>query len=187
MLAPVERNEKLGLRETMRYEYKGYTPKWGSMMCRENLERLDAVNRLHWNSRGRPNRRVFLDEYEGRPIGNLWTDIKVINPMASERLEFDGQKPEALIRRILSLTTEPGDWVLDSFAGSGTTGSVAHKMGRRWIMIEMGGHCHTHVIPRLRRVIDGKDRGGITEAVNWRGGGGFLYFRASRGHHPPLE
>jgi len=179
MLAPIERNEKLGLRETMRYEYKGYTPRWGWMMSRENLERLDAANRLHWNSRNRPNRRVFLEDYEGQPIPNLWTDIKVINPMASERLEFDGQKPEALIRRILALTTDPGDWVLDSFAGSGTTAAVAHKMGRRWIIIEVGEHCHTHAMPRLKRVIDGEDQGGITGAVDWRGGGGFRYFRAA--------
>ena len=73
--------------------------------------------------------------------------------------------------------TKPGDLVLDSFAGSGTTGAVAHKMGRRWIMIELGEHCHTHIIPRLTKVIDGSDPGGITDAVNWRGGGGFRYFR----------
>ena len=75
MLAPIERNEKLGLRETMRYEYKGYIPKWGWMVAKENLEELDRIDRLHWNSKNRPNRRVFLDEYKGQPIGNLWTDI----------------------------------------------------------------------------------------------------------------
>ena len=66
--------------------------------------------------------------------------------------------------------------VLDSFAGSGTTGAVAHKMGRRWIMVELGEHCHTHIIPRLKKVIDGDDTGGVTEAVGWKGGGGFRYF-----------
>jgi adenine-specific DNA-methyltransferase len=70
-----------------------------------------------------------------------------------------------------------GDIVLDSFAGSGTTGAVAHKMGRRWIMVELGEHCHTHIIPRLKKVIDGQDPGGATEAVGWKGGGGFRYFR----------
>lgn len=70
----------------------------------------------------------------------------------------------------------PGDLVLDSFAGSGTTGAVAHKMGRRWIMIELGEHCHTHIIPRLQKVIDGTDQGGISKVVNWRGGGGFRYY-----------
>jgi len=67
--------------------------------------------------------------------------------------------------------------VLDSFAGSGTTGAVAHKMGRRWIMIELGDHCETHIAPRLNKVIDGEDPGGITEAVGWKGGGGYRYFR----------
>jgi adenine-specific DNA-methyltransferase len=91
--------------------------------------------------------------------------------------EFATPKPEALVERILQLSTNPGDLVLDSFAGSGTTGAVAHKMGRRWIMVELGEHCHTHIIPRLKKVIDGQDPGGITEAINWRGGGGFRYYR----------
>ena len=90
---------------------------------------------------------------------------------------FDTPKPERLINRILHLATVPGDIVLDSFAGSGTTGAVAHKMGRRWIMVELGEHCHTHIIPRLKKVIDGEDQGGISKAVNWQGGGGFRYYR----------
>jgi len=77
----------------------------------------------------------------------------------------------------LEIATNPGDLVLDSFGGSGTTGAVAHKMGRRWIMVELGEHCHTHIIPRLKKVIDGEDPGGITEAVGWKGGGGFRYYR----------
>ena len=81
------------------------------------------------------------------------------------------------MQRIIQIATRPGDWVLDSFAGSGTTGAVAHKMGRRWIMVELGEHCHTHIIPRLKKVIDGEDPGGITEAVGWKGGGGFRYYR----------
>ena len=79
--------------------------------------------------------------------------------------------------KILQVATNPGDLVLDSFAGSGTTGAVAHKMGRRWIMVELGEHCHTHIVPRLRKVIDGADQGGISKAVNWQGGGGFRYLR----------
>jgi adenine-specific DNA-methyltransferase len=90
---------------------------------------------------------------------------------------FPTPKPERLIRRILQIASNPGDLVLDSFAGSGTTGAVAHKMGRRWIMVELGEHIHTHIIPRLTKVIDGEDPGGITEAVGWKGGGGFRYFR----------
>ena len=89
---------------------------------------------------------------------------------------FPTPKPETLIQRILEIASSPGEWVLDSFAGSGTTGAVAHKMGRRWIMVELGEHCHTHIIPRLKSVADGKDQGGITQAVGWTGGGGFRYF-----------
>lgn len=90
---------------------------------------------------------------------------------------FSTPKPERLLSRIIACATNPGDLVLDSFAGSGTTGAVAHKMGRRWIMIELGEHCHTHIIPRLRKVIDGEDQGGISKDVNWKGGGGFRYYR----------
>lgn len=89
---------------------------------------------------------------------------------------FATPKPELLLKRILELSSQAGDLVLDSFAGSGTTGAVAHKMNRRWIMIELGDHCHTHIIPRLQKVINGEDKGGITEAVNWKGGGGFRYY-----------
>ena len=89
---------------------------------------------------------------------------------------FSTPKPEQLLQRIIHIATNPGDLVLDSFAGSGTTGAVAHKMGRRWIMIELGEHCHTHIIPRMKKVIDGEDPGGITEAVGWKGGGGFRYY-----------
>jgi adenine-specific DNA-methyltransferase len=90
---------------------------------------------------------------------------------------FPTPKPEKLLRKVLEIATDDGDLVLDSFAGSGTAGAVAHKMGRRWVMIELGEHCHTHIIPRLRKVIDGDDNGGITETVGWEGGGGFRYFR----------
>ena len=89
---------------------------------------------------------------------------------------FDTPKPERLLERVIALATQSGDLVLDSFAGSGTTGAVAHKMGRRWIMIELGEHCHTHIIPRLQKVVSGADKGGITEAVNWQGGG-FRYYK----------
>lgn len=85
-------------------------------------------------------------------------------------------KPEKLIERVLHIATNPGDLVLDSFAGSGTTGAVAHKMGRRWIMVELGDHCSTHVLPRLQKVIDGSDQGGISRAFEWKGGGGFRYY-----------
>jgi len=89
---------------------------------------------------------------------------------------FATPKPEELLKLILHISTNKDDWVLDSFAGSGTTGAVAQKMRRKWIMVELGDHCHTHIIPRLKKVIDGKDTGGVTDATGWEGGGGFRYY-----------
>jgi adenine-specific DNA-methyltransferase len=114
----------------------------------------------------------------GEPLTSIWDDVLSNNLHNEGGIGFPkGKKPEALIKRCLDLATNPGDLVLDSFAGSGTTGAVAHKMGLRWIMVELGEHCHTHIIPRLTRVIDGTDQSGITKAVRWRGGGGFRYYR----------
>lgn len=90
---------------------------------------------------------------------------------------FATPKPEGLLHRILHIATDPGDLVLDSFLGSGTTAAVAHKMGRRWIGIEAGDHAATHCVPRLQKVIDGQDAGGVTAVVDWKGGGGFRFFR----------
>ena len=103
-------------------------------------------------------------------------ELKRLFPEVSTSELFATPKPERLVRRILEVSTRPGEWVLDSFAGSGTTGAVAHKMGRRWIMVELGDHCHTHIVPRLKKVIEGGDPGGITECAGWKGGGGFRYF-----------
>ena len=89
---------------------------------------------------------------------------------------FETPKPEALIERVLRIATNPGDLVLDSFLGSGTTAAVAHKMGRRYIGIEIGEHAVTHCAPRLKKVIDG-EQGGISEGVGWKGGGGFRFYR----------
>jgi len=112
------------------------------------------------------------------PLTNLWEDIPSHNLHNEGGVAFPkGKKPEGLIKRILDLTTARGDVVLDSFAGSGTTGAVAQKMGRRWIMVELGEHCHTHIIPRLKRVIDGSDQSGVSKAATWKGGGGFRYYR----------
>jgi adenine-specific DNA-methyltransferase len=123
-------------------------------------------------------RLLFADDYLTVHPGDFWQDIKTTGLGDEGGVDFtNGKKPEALIKRIIGMSTQLGDWVLDSFAGSGTTGAVAHKMGRRWIMVELGEHCHTHIIPRLKKVIDGTDKGGITEAVGWQGGGGFRYFR----------
>ena len=129
-------------------------------------------------------RKLFKSEAkQGMSAPSVWVDAG-LNQHASahlaelfgEKAAFETPKPEELLSRILVMATNPGDLVLDSFAGSGTTGAVAHKMGRRWIMVELGEHCHTHIIPRLRKVIDGEDPGGITKAVDWKGGGGFRYY-----------
>lgn len=110
------------------------------------------------------------------PLGDMWMDIGINNLHNEGGVEFkNSKKPEMLIQRIIEMSTNPNDLVLDSFAGSGTTGAVAHKMGRRWIMVELGEHCHTHIIPRLKKVIDGTDAGGVTASTGWQGGGGFRY------------
>ena len=114
----------------------------------------------------------------GEPLTTIWDDLLSNNLHKEGDVDFPkSKKPEALIKRVLELSTEKGDWVLDSFAGSGTTGAAAHKMGRRWVMVELGEHCHTHIMPRLQKVVDGTDSSGITSAVGWQGGGGFRYFR----------
>ena len=123
--------------------------------------------------------------YKAEQIDGVVSDTKIKAPEATGELSellpsspvFATPKPERLMQRILQIATNPGDLVLDSFLGSGTTAAVAHKMGRRWIGIELGEHCHTHCLPRLKKVVDGADPGGITEAVGWKGGGGFRYYR----------
>ena len=154
----------------------------------ERFAELIAENRVWFgvNGTSAPRLKRFLHEVQDGVIANsLWLRDEVGDNLEAKRevVELDSKdvfatpKPERLLQRILILATKPGDLVLDSFAGSGTTGAVAHKMGRRWIMIELGEHCHTHIIPRLQKVIDGEDKGGISEAVNWQGGGGFRYYK----------
>lgn len=112
------------------------------------------------------------------PISNAWDDLLSNNVHKEGGVKFpNGKKPEALIKRILELETEPGDLVLDSFCGSGTTAAVAHKMRRRWIAIELGEHAETHALPRLQRVVRGEDRDGISRVTGWQGGGGFRFCR----------
>ncbi|WP_367026214.1 site-specific DNA-methyltransferase [Methylococcus sp. ANG] len=155
----------------------------------EALRQMDENDEIWFGSDGTatPSRKTFLSELKlsAPPAPTVWLhsdagnnheardEVKAINPDDS----FATPKPEKLLKRVLDLATNPNDLVLDSFAGSGTTGAVAHKMGRRWIMVELGEHCHTHIIPRLKKVIDGEDSGGITQAVDWKGGGGFRYYR----------
>ena len=156
----------------------------------ENFRSLNADNRVWWGKDGTnaPRKKTFLTEVrQGVVPGTIWfykdagqnaeakAEIKAL--FADSEDVFITPKPEKLLKQILTIATQRGDLVLDSFAGTGTTGAVAHKMGRRWLMVELGEHCHTHIIPRLQKVIDGQDPGGITEAVGWQGGGGFRYFR----------
>jgi adenine-specific DNA-methyltransferase len=129
-------------------------------------------------------RRTYLWEMKGLPPSTLWTNLLKTGHNRQAKSEqkalfgetgtspFDTPKPEKLLAEVLHIATNPGDLVLDSFLGSGTTAAVAHKMSRRWIGIEMGEHATTHCTPRLQKVIDG-EQGGISAAVGWQGGGGF--------------
>lgn len=159
---------------------------WG--VSRATYERLLEEGRIYFGKDGnsQPNIIRYLDEVPGvapwtwwphEEVGHTDEAKKEMHLLFGKEDPFLTPKPERLIQRIVHIATNPGDLVLDSFAGSGTTGAVAHKMGRRWIMVELGEHCHTHIIPRLKKVIDGEDPGGITKAVNWQGGGGFRYYR----------
>jgi adenine-specific DNA-methyltransferase len=128
--------------------------------------------------------KQYLETEASRPPATFWPNEEVghnheakleVRAFNSQSV-FDTPKPERLLKRILEIATNPGDLVIDSFAGSGTTGAVAHKMGRRWIMVELLGHCDTHIVPRLQKVIDGQDPGGVTQTTGWQGGGGFRYY-----------
>lgn len=110
-------------------------------------------------------------------MGNLWDDIQYNNLTKEGSVQFpNGKKPEALIRRFIEMLSEPGDYVLDSFLGSGTTAATAHKLGRKWIGVELGDQCYTHCKPRLDRVINGEDSGGISKDIDWTGGGGYRFY-----------
>ena len=141
-----------------------------------------------FNGDNAPRLKKFLKDNEDKGLTpeTIWTAAEVgTNDDAKKGLlqllptvpVFDNPKPEGLIERVIHIATTPGDLVLDSFAGSGTAGAVAHKMGRRWIMVELGEHCQTHIIPRLKQVIDGDDKGGVTGSTGWQAGGGFRYYR----------
>ena len=136
------------------------------------------------NGLGGIARKTYLKNTDGKVVTNLWVhddtghtdeakkEVKIFN----NETVFATPKPERLIQRVINVATNPNDLVLDSFLGSGTTAAVAHKMGRRYIGIEMGNHAITHCVPRLKAVIDG-EQGGISKAVNWQGGGGFRFYK----------
>ena len=153
----------------------------------EKFWQLDREGRVWWGKNGNnvPAPKIYLSEVkQGVVPQTLWSyeDVghtqvakkEIVTLFGSE--VFGTPKPELLIQRILHIATNPGDFVLDSFLGSGTTAAVAHKTGRRYIGIEMGEHAVTHCQPRLQKVIDG-EQGGISKSVNWQGGGGFRFYR----------
>lgn len=179
------------LRENLRYTVvtpsgkKIPAPAKGWRWSRELFDEKVASGEITFtDNESRVLRKIYLSEQDGRVPESIWLGDDVgttreatgeLSALLPNAPVFATPKPERLIHRILQIASNPGDWVLDSFGGSGTTGAVAHKMGRRWIMVELGEHCHTHIIPRLTKVVDGADSGGITETASWKGGGGFRY------------
>ena len=154
---------------------------WG--IAKATYVRLLAEGRIYFGKGGdsQPNVIRYLSEVPGLAPWTWWPSDEVghtdeskkeANVLFTGDISFGTPKPERLIQLILHIATNPNDLVLDSFLGSGTTAAVAHKMGRRWIGIEMGEHALTHCLPRLQKVVDG-EQGGISAAVGWRGGGGF--------------
>jgi adenine-specific DNA-methyltransferase len=156
-------------------------------ISRETFSELAADNRIWWGKTGRtfPFRKRFKSELGELVPTTVWANEEVGNNREAKQEVtrifgrddiFSTPKPERLLQRALHIATNPGDLVLDSFLGSGTTAAVAHKMGRRWIGIEMGEHARTHCLPRLTKVVEG-EQGGVSESVGWKGGGGFRFMR----------
>ena len=157
-------------------------------ISKETFDELNSDNRIWWGARGTATPRVkkFLSEAkQGVVPATLWlhqdagtnaeAKVEVRNLLSSDGAEvFMTPKPERLIKQVLSIASDPGDLILDSFLGSATTAATAHKMGRRYSGIEMGDHAKTHCVPRLKKVVEG-EQSGISESVNWKGGGGFRF------------
>lgn len=153
----------------------------------ERLESLKLDGRIWWgkDGNGNPRHKLYLTEVSATRIPQtIWpyTEVGHTQDAKKESVALFGEdifgtpKPEALMERILQLSTQSGDFILDSFLGSATTIAVAHKMGRKYIGIEMGDHAYTHCKVRLDKVIDGSDQGGISEAANWKGGGAYKFY-----------
>ena len=166
-----------------------YTPPEGK--CWKNIKEVFlqqvADNRIWFGPDGcaMPRRKTFLSEHDGVIPWTWWTNKEVGHSQEAKKEilalfgasnVFDTPKPERLIQRIIHIASNPGDLVLDSFLGSGTTAAVAHKMGRRYIGIEMGSHAYTHCKVRLDKVISGEDKGGISKSTNWQGGGAYRFY-----------
>lgn len=160
-------------------------PEKGWRFSKETFERELSEGKIVFSEdETRIIRKIYLKDQNGRVPETIWfaeevgttreanTEIKTLD---FDTL-FDTPKPERLIERVLTLGSNPGDIVLDSFLGSGTTAAVAQKMGRRYIGIELGNHAYTHCVPRLKKVTDGTDQGGISKSQNWKGGSGFKFY-----------
>ncbi len=157
-------------------------------MVEPDFWRMVDEGRIVFGSKGdnNPAVKLYLNEVQAGMVPRTWWPHGEVGHSQEAKREvqalfpgilpFDTPKPERLLQRIIQIATDRGDLVLDSFAGSGTTGAVAHKMGRRWVMVELGDHAVTHIVPRLKKVIDGEDKGGVTEATGWQGGGGFRFY-----------
>ena len=143
-------------RENLVYEYKGYTPPAnGWSISLELMKKWDEDGKLYFPEHGnRIYRKIYLDEYPGQPISNIWTDIYVINPMALERLDYPTQKPEALLERIIKLASNEDSIIFDCFMGSGTTQAVALKLGRRFIGADINLGAIQTTTKRLLRAVD---------------------------------
>jgi len=158
-------------------------------MVESEFWRLVEQGRITFGSSGdnNPALKLYLSEVQAGLVPRTWwphTEVghsqeakREIQALFPDSLPFETPKPERLIQRVLQLSTNAGDLVLDSFGGSGTTGAVAHKMNRRWIMVELRDHCESLILPRLKKVVAGSDLGGITKAVPWKGGGGFRFYK----------
>ena len=152
------------------------------------FEKAVSENRVYFGKDGDrlPVIKKYLTDIQQGVVPKTWWPSSEVGSNQEARRDhlrkllpdiepFATPKPERLLQRIIHIATQPGEWVLDSFAGSGTTGAVAHKMGRHWIMIELGEHCYSHLLPRLRKVVDAQDPYGITADAEWQGGGGFRF------------
>ena len=149
-------------RPTLKYEYKGYKPpKNGWAITKAKMEQWDKEGRLYFpkNKNGRIQRKRYLDELMGKPISDIWDDIGQLASQSKERLDFPTQKPEALLERIILASSNPGDLVMDIFAGSGTTEAVAEKLGRRWVVCDFGKHAIYTMQKRMIKIGESKALG----------------------------
>jgi len=164
-------------RPNLKYVFQGINPpEKGWLYSKVKMQQFYENNELIIPSdpNARIYRKIYLDSYKGQIVQNIWLDIPIVNPMAKEQEDFQTQKPEKLLKRIIEASTDEGDIILDFFMGSGTTQGTALKMNRRFIGIEQMDYLNEITIPRLEKIING-DQSGISKQVKWTGGGSFIY------------